>query len=171
MISIEVSGLEMIQENLDMMCVAVRDRILKKALSEAGKHIVDAAKANCPSDTGTLRESISMKVGSGKDKGVAAYCIIGPKSGIKVPVRVVRKGKNKGAVMIAVPTYYAHFIEFGHRIFLHGHDIGFVGPKPFMRPAWDEFGGEAALYTIVDTLQQEVEIELSKTFRYKMGSA
>lgn len=169
MIEFKIEGIEGIQQNLDMMCVAVRDRILKEVLAKAAAPIVEAAKGNLAShtQTGTLAGSITFKVSSGRDKGVAAFCIIGPRTGIKVPVRVVTKGKNKGALMIAVPTYYAHLVEFGHKIVRDGNEIGAVGPIGFMRAAWDEYGGEVALFTIVEALVEGIETELSKTYRYK----
>ncbi len=167
MINLQVEGLEQIQENLDMMCVAVRDRILKTAVRKAGQHIVDAAKVACPEDTGTLRESIGMRVTIRGGKGGGAGAVVGPRRGIRVPVRVVRRGKHTGLVMMAIPTRYAHAVEFGHRLVSGGHVVGQVTPRPFMRPAWDEFGGENALYTIRDELVDGVEEELAKTYRYK----
>jgi HK97 gp10 family phage protein len=164
MIEFAISGLDGIDENLKMMCTAVRERILRDAVRKGATAMMTTAKVYCSAETGTLRDSISLKMVSPK-KGVAVQAIIGPKSGIKVPVRVVTKGKNAGKIMIAVPTYYAHFIEFGHKLVIHGQELGFVSPRPFMRPAFDD-EWENALDIIVLELVNGVENELAKTYRY-----
>jgi hypothetical protein len=44
------------------------------------------------------------------------------------------------------------------------HEIGFVAPHPFMRPAW-ESTKNAALRTIIDDIAKGVETEAAKVRR------
>lgn len=181
MISMSLAGTEVILQRLNALKTKIRASILRKAIMACAAPIEAAAKAFCPSDTGTLKDAIDTRFTTkgGDGPGFFVRVIIGPKRGIRVPVRTVTRGRNKGMVMIAVPTRYAHLVEFGHKIVTHaaweidttvgkskprmkkiligaGTVIGFVGPKPFMRPAWDTAGGERALDTFVMVLESGI---------------
>lgn len=140
-----LTGSAVLYANLDDMTVAIRDKLLKRAMGRATRPIEQAAKDNCPADTGTLKDSISTKTTSKGGKGSYIRAFIGPKRNIKVPV-TFHKGGLGLPPFISIPTRYAHLVEFGHDIVnRQGQTVGHVGPRSFMRKAWDEAGGEKAV--------------------------
>jgi len=157
-IEVDIQGIDVLVENFDSLSIGVRDRVLKKAINAAAKPIMATAKQYCPTDLGTLKDSISLKVSAKGTKGNAVTAVIGPKRGIKVPIRVAKRGAHKGQTLMAVPTRYAHFVEFGHL----DKSGDRVPPEPFMRPAWDEDGGEVALNRFADAATLGVVDEVAK---------
>lgn len=140
-----LTGSATLYANLDTMTVAIRDKLLKRAMGRATRAIEQAAKDACPQDTGTLKDSISTKTTSKGGRGSYVRAFIGPERNIKVPV-TFHKGGLGLPPFISIPTRYAHLVEFGHDIVNHqGQVVGRVGPRPFMRKAWDEAGGEKAV--------------------------
>lgn len=94
---------------------------LRRALKKGADVVAKRAKELCPKpgypgddpDKKALVDTIGVNVWIG-DSAIVAY--IGP----QYPA---------GA--------HGHLIEFGHILVIHGQVVGFVQPKPFMRPAAD----------------------------------
>lgn len=153
MLTYQLGGVEKIWQALDLLTIAVKDKLAKRAMKAALTPIQDAAIANCPVDNGVLAGSIDIKISSKGYKGEQVSGIMGPRTNIQVPVQY-HKGGLGLPPFIAIPTRYAHLVEFGHDVVDHkGVVVGHVGPVGFMRIAWDEFGGEVALYTFVAEMQ------------------
>lgn len=169
MITMTLTGSDRVWSNLKGFHADVRDRILKMGVKAAGEPIQRAARDFAPGDTGTLKESIELKVTSKNTKGGSARCYVGINRSFKVPVRMVKRGKNKGRVMIAVPAHYAKLVEYGHRIVRNGKVIGTVAPKPFLRPAWDEFGSDVALFTFAEVAQAQIAGHVIQEAIYDAG--
>jgi HK97 gp10 family phage protein len=150
MINITIQGVDGINASLTKIPIDIRQKFLVKAVRRAANDIAADAKELCPTDLGTLKDSIDVRIKT-QVKGTDVIAIVGPKRGVRVPVRFVSRGKNKGKLKVAVPTLYAHHIEFGHK-----QGSGSVGPQPFMRPAWDTFGGVFAIDTITDSLANDI---------------
>lgn len=179
-----LTGVDNIVNNLTILTRNIRDRSLKKAMAKVIDPIHRAALARVSIDTGTLSKAVQKKITSSGSKGEKVMGFVGIRRGIKVPVRVVTRGKHKGKLYMLVPTRYAHLIEFGHRIVVSkiwevnpkskfgrlreikhlaaGSVVGFVRGKPFMRPAWDKHGKDVALKTFLVTLDRELASEVSK---------
>ena len=121
-----------IQSNASAVFDQIERRGMKDALMAAAKPIVKETKARTPKRTGALRRSISKK-GRTIPAQQTAEVKIGPRSGY-------RDGK-------IYPARYAHLVEFGHRQVVNTatgkKNIGFVPPKPFMRPAYESKKDEA----------------------------
>ena len=140
-----LTGSQTLYANLDDMTVAIRDKLLKRAMGRATRPIEKAARDACPKDTGTLKDSISTKTTSKGGKGSSIKAWVGPARNVKVPV-TFHKGGLGLPPFISIPTRYAHLVEFGHNIVNRkGETVGHVGPRSFMRKAWDEAGGEKAV--------------------------
>jgi HK97 gp10 family phage protein len=157
-----LTGSKAVYANLDNFTVVLRDKLLKRAMGRVTRPIEQAAKAACPVDLGTLRDSISTKTTSKKGKGTNLHAIIGPKRRVRVPIGIVRRGPNKGKIKMAIPTRYAHLVEFGHTIVRNGSIIGHAAPIPFMRKAWDTAGGEIALNLFETELEAAIASEVIK---------
>jgi hypothetical protein len=63
---------------------------------------------------------------------------------------------------MAIPTRYAHLIEFGHTIVRNGVVVGHAAPIPFMRKGWDTQGGEIALNRFETELEAAIAGEVIK---------
>jgi hypothetical protein len=135
---------------------AVRAKMLLSTLRKAGEPIRDAAKANVRSKTGTLANSIIMVSRTYGQKGMVCHLLIGIKTKVKVPIRMVTRGPRKGRLRMAIPTLYAQQVEFGHKIVVNGKVVGQVAPRPFMRPAWAQHGGRTALSVIEVELTTQI---------------
>lgn len=155
-----VEGVPQVWDNLNKLTAVIRDKLLRKAGSAAMTPVFESAKqivAADATDTGTLGASLAVKITSRGNKGSEIHLYMGPKTKIRVPKRIVTRGKHKGLVMIAIPTRYAHLIEFGHDLKdQKGNVVGHIGPVGFMRRSWDTFGGDKALTTFVLVLQQGI---------------
>lgn len=156
----EMTGQAEVEARFEKLAAAIRDKLMRRAMRKTAQPIVDAAKAMVKRRTGALQDSIDYKLTSFGDKGNKLYCIIGPKRNIRVPISLVSSGPHAGKVFVAIPTRYAHLVEFGHRIVdKTGKQVGFVAPVPFMRVAWATYGGEVALATFADDLEQGIAAE------------
>lgn len=178
-----LTGVDGIINNGMKLVKSIRDRSLKRAMKKTIDPIHRAALARVSVGTGILKGAIQQKITSLGSKGERVLGIVGIRRGIKIPVRVVSRGKNKGKLYVMVPTRYAHLVEFGHRIVISaiwerdpkskhgrlreikhaaaGSVVGFARGRPFMRPAWDQYGKETALKTFLVELDREIAIEVA----------
>lgn len=183
----ELKGMDEVNDNLALLTTELRDRAVKKVMKKITTSIRDSARSRVRRDTGTLHNAIQDKVTSKGAKGAITIGIVGIRRGIKVPIRVVSRGRNKGKVLVAIPTRYAHLVERGHRIVTsaiwerdpkskHGRlreirgsgagtVVGYAPARPFMRPAWDTYGGEKALRVFIVDLDKEVRDVVSRMRR------
>ncbi len=184
MIEYNLVGVDRINNNIDLLTQAIRDKLLKRSMKKTLDPIQQAAIARVSVDTGTMRGAIQQKITSRGTKGETVFGVVGIRRGIKVPIRIVSRGAHKGKLLMLVPSRYAHLIERGHKIVvsaiwekdpkskfgrlrkipLHraGEIVGFVRGKPFMRPAWDVYGKETALKTFLVELDRGVVEEVGK---------
>lgn len=161
------------------MPATLRDRILKHTMRMILQLMQETARGVVRKDLGILADSIDFKISSKGSRGEAVYGVVGPRSGIKVQVGIISRGPHKGAPYMLIPTRYAHLIEYGHRLVAPGSGrvvgylqrlakklnptlpagtvVGTVPPYPFMRAAWDAWGGEPAVALFVDELTDEVD--------------
>ncbi len=159
MIVTNIRGYELINSNLKKLEKKVRERSLKRATRAALAPVAKEAKARCKEDTGVLKKSIGVVIknrGRNGTRGASVVGVVGPMRNIRAPRKVITKGKHKGLVLVSIPTRYAHLVEFGHIIKRGNKQVGHVPPRPFMRPAWDAAGGEAALSRFSEVMEQEV---------------
>ena len=102
---------------------AAQLKVIRPALNEASKIILQAVKARAPKDTGLLRKSLGRRMKTYRRSGViVAY--VGPRTGFKREVTL-----RSGRTVFRNPTRYAHLVERG---------TSRAPAYPFMRPAFDE---------------------------------
>lgn len=154
-----LGGVANVSRNLDNFVSVVRKKLLKKAMIATGEPLKSAMQTGITRRrTGALSDSIDFKIKIDSD-GKFARMYVGPKRGIKIPVRMIGRGANKGMLLVAIPTRYAHLVEFGHRVVVGGKEVGQVAPLPFMRNAWALAGGEKALATFARALEEGIAAE------------
>ena len=108
---------------------ALRNRILRKAITAGGRPVLKAMRARAPSRTGLTRRSLGTRTRTYRGSGVVV-AIIGPRTRIRDP----KTGHT--------PAKVAHLVEFGHAN---------APPHPFVRPAFDSTvrAAEAAMAQVI----------------------
>lgn len=158
---VETSGTIGINKNFDALGEALRDKFIKHAVKAALEPVKEDAKARVKDRTGALKGSIIVVVKSKGTKGTTIRGTCGPGTKIRIPIRVVSRGKHKNQLAIAIPTRYAHLVEFGHKVVINGKVVGHVGPKAFMRPAWAAHGGDTAFRVLETDLAEQISAWLA----------
>lgn len=145
-ISGRVTGLEDLVGRMHGIKRGIRNKLLRKATSKAGRAVRKIAKANCPVNTdphltvkGLMKKSMGLRVKATRSGAVVG--VIGPRKGFKAQVGTRRDGRP----IFQDPAKIAHLVEYGHG---GPHP---APPHPFMRPAWDS-GATTALAIYRDVL-------------------
>ena len=133
-IDIAVIGDKELQRKLKALDEKMQKKIVRKALRQAAKPVLSAARLLCPENTGRLRASLKLKVRRQK-RGVFG-------------VEVITGTRQELGIRANDPYYYPAAVEFGHLVGLrHRHreqkelrrlrkqGALVVGAHPFLRPA------------------------------------
>ena len=172
-VKFQIKGLDKLLHQLEEVS-SKAPAICRKAIKEASKPVVEAAKALAPKRYGALRKSIGDKQITYEGSGITVG-VIGPRNNYSE----VRDGKR------IVPALYAHLVEYGtapHRLFggtinastkvqrERRRDVLLAAAKaegrethpgskaqPFMRPAWDANVGQ-----LVPTMSRVISEEIAK---------
>lgn len=104
--SIVITGLRSLLQKLASLRSAQQRAVRRRAMMVASKPVLDTAKNLVNVETGLLKRSLGRRVRSYRSGSVVTI-IIGPRSGFKQEV------KRKHGYVLANPTRYAHFSEFG----------------------------------------------------------
>lgn len=160
--SVESSGVIGWTENIAGFVTEIRDKMIKHSIKTALEPVRDDAKGRVRDRTSALRGSITIVIKSKGSKGTVVRGVCGPGTKIRVPIRVVKYGKHKNQLAIAIPTRYASLVEFGHKIVIKGKVVGHVGPKAFMRPAWAAHGGDVAFRVFETDLAEQINAWIAK---------
>ena len=112
-----LTGVKEIDKKLKKIGPKISKKIVRKAMRPATKVVRDEAKANCPVDSGTLRQSIKVRAGK--------------RSRQKIELLVTTSGTDN---LFTGSAYYGGMVEWGT-----AHQTA----QPFMRPAYDSKKNEA----------------------------
>lgn len=155
----ELTGLKDVLGRLGKVKAGVRNKYLRKGLTEAIKPLRDHAKwlapvrpSSPPFVSGLLRKSMTHKV---KVKGDVAFAMAGPRRGMKRQVGTRQRGKAAGKPIFQDPAKYGHLVERGHG----GRSP--APPHPFVRAAW-EAGSKEASATVARVLTEGIAAEAAK---------
>jgi Bacteriophage HK97-gp10, putative tail-component len=88
--------------------------VLRRALNEATKPVLDAAKANAPRQSGLLKKSLG-RVTRTYVRANSVVSFIGPRSGFRRAVTVKDRVTGRTRTMIRNPVNIAHLTEGGRR--------------------------------------------------------
>jgi len=140
-LKVDISGDKELVKKLLQLEATVARMAIREALKAGAEVIAEEARQNAPVETGNLRENIGLEKESVTKTG-GSYKI----------------GPSKKA-------FYGLFVEMGHPIVVGGRRtakkkpgrvVGFVPPKPFLRPAFDSRKAEAEK-VVRDKLKQLIE--------------
>lgn len=122
---IEVEGLDELERRLLQLEGKVVNRVVRKALREAGKIVVTAAKGKVAVNSGALRESLGTIARKGKGTNLQTM-FVGSRAKNAAALALVNAGRSKPIRGI----FYGHMVERG--------TVRGQAPQPFLRPALDE---------------------------------
>jgi hypothetical protein len=127
-------------------------RILRKAVTEAGRVVRTAVKGNADTfrRTGGMAKAIGIKVKTYSERKTAV-AIVGPRSKWQRELGVRTRGKHRGETIVYRPSKIAHIIERGGRR---------TRAKPFLKAALDSTQGQY-LDTLSNALRRAIEQQLS----------
>jgi HK97 gp10 family phage protein len=144
----QLTGVAELRATLKGLSDDMQQTILGEAVNAAAAPVVRIAKAMAPKRTGALKQSIGSVVRKPK-KSANAYAVVGPLRGYySQGKRLAKNADRRGADQ---PANYAHLVEFGHvkvkpvkgstikrkrKDWKPATTVGFVPPKPFLRPAF-----------------------------------
>src|SRR5262245_9956684 len=155
----ELQGLSGVLQALERLKQGARNRILRKALTQAARPMTKDARARAPRESGLLKKSIGSVTRT--DKKGFVLVVIGPRTGFKreVKIKKTRVFRQRGSrtvfvakptpdqlVMLRNPVKYAHLVELGTR---------FRRARPFLRPAFTS-NEKGALNTIARIAWDEI---------------
>ena len=152
-ITVDLSGLKELEKALDEVGKAVGEKVLRGALRDAAKPMLEAAKAKAPAAEQAYWAEKGRRVAPGRLK-----------EAIRIRTKINR-GKNTAWAFVGTratgkykDVYYARFAEFGTKPHYLGKGAKRrsgstrgrmhpgARPHPFLRPALDE--NEAAFYNL-----------------------
>lgn len=114
-LTIKFQGLEQMREKFLAMATEARVNTLAKAVPPAADIVLGSMREKVPVVSGGLKKSLEMEI--------------------------VERAPGRLIVAMKTPAPHWHLVEFGHRMVGPKPDKkegGTVGPKPFIRPAFDE---------------------------------
>jgi HK97 gp10 family phage protein len=127
--TINVRGLEGLQEQLRAVGAEMGRDALTKAARAAFKRVAETAKQLVPADTGALRESIAVRAAKPKSGAVVAVGLaITANSTRAKQARVAAALMGESQSKALPPSRRWHFVELG---------TSKRGARPFLRPALD----------------------------------
>lgn len=141
--TVRTSSLSQVSGEMGKVLASISNQGTRAAIRKAANVILKPAKANCPVDTGTLRDSLIVKVV--QKKGIISAFIGISKSATGPFVKGVQR----------IPKFYASLTEFGC---MHKTDFGIAiqQPQPYMRPAFDS-NKEEAIKVFLDEIGAQIE--------------
>lgn len=149
----EFDGFKELEENLKRLeKLSTQRSVMRKAIDDASKHIVDQAKSYAPFRTGRLEGSIKM---SGKLNKSQSRLEKGNRETDTEITRYLGSTDQK-----------AHLIEFGTAPRTNGGKFAGsqhpgTSPDPFLRPAWEN-GKKEVIPNLKDTLVKRINAAIKR---------
>jgi HK97 gp10 family phage protein len=142
----ELTGIKDLVGTLARLKKAVRNKLLRGAVGDGSKILLQAVKAKAPRESGLMRKSLGRRLKVYRNSGTVVG-IVGPRTGFKREVSVGGRAGGRN------PTKYAHLVEGGRRpvrivnkkvltdggIF-YGREVAAARAQPFMHEALAESG-------------------------------
>jgi len=151
-VKLDAKGFKELGRQLRDMEVRKAARIVDSVGRSIAKDVADAARSRAPSDSGRLKRAIIVDSGFISPKFFAFNAL-------------VRRAKSRNDQS---GTYYAHWIEYGHRFTgrtrfskLKSWSGSMYPPHPFMRPAWRSVGGASGA---INRISKELFNRISGAF-------
>jgi HK97 gp10 family phage protein len=151
MAGFSLKGLKAVQAQLESVAAETRVKLLRSAMREAFKPVLEEAKARVPRDSGALAEG--LVIGSAKVSGeaIAVGIVVVNNSARAKQANTAAAAFGEAQSMGVPPSRRWHFIEMG---------TAKRAARPFLRPAL--ISGAAG---VVEALQQAVSKRIRKALK------
>lgn len=168
-----ITGLDGTITSLNEVSSQLRTNIVRRALLRAAEPLEKEMKARAPVRKAgpfgkgpplvseALRQSIGSVARSYKH-GTQHIVVIGPRR--KMYKIAGGASTASGADEIAIPTRYAHLVEFGHRITNLGAPV-YVPPRHFITDSWAAKGGMQAFENFKNALIDEMNKTMKRIYK------
>jgi len=147
----ELKGVEELTAALKGLNKRMANKIVKKAMAPISERMADTARSFAPVDDGGIKNSIMAR--NRFVRGGTVY----------TADALIDAGKSREEGK----AYYAHMVEFGHRIMgAYGDGSKSVPPNPFWEPAFRGVygpGGQFGVRKAQTDIQKGIEDYLSRT--------
>lgn len=134
--TVKIAGLREFGERMKALGSDVAKKVARSATNAAAQTIKKPAIAKAPSDTGNLKKNIIVR--RIPETKLTSEHIVTVRQG-----KLTEKQKSKGLQ----DAFYARFVEFG---------TVKMGPRPFLRPAFDE-NKTKAVDAMVKRIKQRID--------------
>ena len=142
--SIELEGFDELQRKLDGLPAKVVKKVVRPAVTKAGRIVRKQMKADAPVEFGVLKKAFGSKVKTYSSGNIVA--IVGARAEIVGQVTL-----PSGHTQKRVPANYAHLVELG---------TSHSAANPFMRRAYEKTSG-----TVENKLLTEMRDGIEKVAR------
>lgn len=136
--TVKIAGLREFGERMKALGSDVAKKVARSATNAAAQTIKKPAIAKAPSDTGNLKKNIIVRRIPNSETKLTSEHIVTVRQG-----KLTEKQKSKGLQ----DAFYARFVEFG---------TVKMGPRPFLRPAFDE-NKTKAVDAMVKRIKQRID--------------
>jgi HK97 gp10 family phage protein len=143
--SVAVEGLHAIERLLDQIGKTAASKIIRKALRDGSKSILNTTRGLAPVDTGLMKKSLGI-IALKRKRGRIGFRV-GFKNVDQLVTYSKNKKKDKSGKEVNQRYFYPSAVEYGTKK---------NPPHPFMRPAYEQ-NKEYALRDIRETLRIELE--------------
>lgn len=147
----KLKGLEGLKKQLEQLGEELQPKVLRSAMREAFKPVLEAARAKVPVDSGELRAGIALATAKTPGGGLAAGLLISSKTTGLKQARMAAAAFGE-AQSTSSPARTWHLIELGTK-----HSP----PQPFLRPALDE-NAQTVVSTFAAAVRKKIEQALKK---------
>lgn len=156
MAGVNLKGLKAVKKQLKSVSKETRAKVLRSAMRDAFKPVLEDAKARAPRDTGALAEglvigSAKMKTKKGEE-GVAVGIVVVNNSTRAKQATMAAAAFGEAQSLGVPPARRWHFIELG---------TSKDGARPFLRPALVR-GAAGVLAALTEAVSKRVRKALKK---------
>lgn len=137
MTQVRVKGLSELNKFLQQLPAKVEANILRGALREGAKPVMEAAKANAPVKTGKLRDGIKSRTSLRKGRVTTSIRVTGPHG-------YLARWFEYGVAAHQITAAKGGWLFFGGKYAKAVNHPG-ISPRPFMRPALEAQATAAVL--------------------------
>lgn len=164
-LSIQIDGLKELNESLNELSRATGGNVLKRAVGAGAALIAEDATARAPVDKGNLRANILVSKPKIITPGKAAYARAMQETGDRAIAAQAARAANReaGGTGRSAVAHVGPTKAVGQGI-LQEFGTAHHAPQPFMRPAWDARGEDAAR-EIGSALKEELDKAVARAAR------
>lgn len=152
MAGINLKGLKGLQKQLENVAAETRAKVLRGAMRDAMKPVLEDAKARAPRDSGALAEGLTLGSAKAGADALAVGIVVVNNSARQKQATMAAAAFNEGQSKSLPPSRRWHFEELG---------TSKNGARPFLRPALYR-GASGVVARFAEALSKRIRKALKK---------